>query len=73
MTLEEEVLLSLRPSEEEQAHINDVARRIMDLVESSGHVRAMVVGSVARNTWVRGDKDLDIFLLFDPSLSRERL
>ena len=73
MTLEEEVLLSLRPSEDEQAHINDVARRIMDLVESSGHVRAMVVGSVARNTWVRGDKDLDIFLLFDPSLSRERL
>jgi tRNA nucleotidyltransferase (CCA-adding enzyme) len=33
----------------------------------------MVVGSIARHTWVRGDRDLDIFLLFDPALSREAL
>jgi tRNA nucleotidyltransferase (CCA-adding enzyme) len=33
----------------------------------------MVVGSIARHTWVRGDRDLDIFMLFDPSLSREAL
>ena len=73
MTLEEEVLLSLKPSEEEKAHINDVARRIIEMVESGGNAEGMVVGSDARNTWVRGDKDLDVFLLFDPSLSRERL
>ncbi|HRX32623.1 MAG TPA: hypothetical protein P5263_00005 [Methanoregulaceae archaeon] len=48
MTLEEEVLLSLRPSEEEQAHINDVARRIMDLVESSGNVQANPLFAVRR-------------------------
>lgn len=73
MTLEEEILLSLKPSEKEKAHINDVARRIIEMVESGGNVEGMVVGSVARNTWVRGDKDLDVFLLFDPSLSREKL
>ena len=33
----------------------------------------MVVGSIARHTWVRGDRDLDVFMLFDPSLSREEL
>ena len=73
MTLEEETLLSLRPSGEEKAHINDVARRIIEMAESIGAAEGMVVGSVARNTWVRGDKDLDVFLLFDPSLSREKL
>ena len=33
----------------------------------------MVVGSIARNTWVRGDRDLDVFLLFPPYLPRETL
>ena len=33
----------------------------------------MVVGSVARDTWLSGDRDLDIFLLFPPNLSREEL
>jgi tRNA adenylyltransferase (EC 2.7.7.25) len=28
---------------------------------------------VARDTWLNGDRDLDIFMLFDPSLSREDL
>ncbi|HZD43658.1 MAG TPA: CCA tRNA nucleotidyltransferase, partial [Methanomicrobiales archaeon] len=35
--------------------------------------KPMIVGSVARNTWVKGDLDLDIFLLFPPSISREEL
>jgi tRNA nucleotidyltransferase (CCA-adding enzyme) len=33
----------------------------------------MVVGSASRGTWVRGDRDLDLFLLFPPELDRESL
>src|SRR5512145_2702224 len=33
----------------------------------------MVFGSIACHTWVRGDMDLDFFLLFDSALSREML
>ena len=33
----------------------------------------MVVGSIARNTWVKGDRDLDVFLLFPPDMPRETL
>jgi tRNA nucleotidyltransferase (CCA-adding enzyme) len=33
----------------------------------------MVVGSIARHTWLRGDRDLDVFMLFDPTLPREEL
>ena len=40
--------------------------------ETAG-VPAMMTGSVARGTWVRGDKDIDIFMLFPPTLSREEL
>ncbi|WP_020221968.1 CCA tRNA nucleotidyltransferase, partial [Halarchaeum acidiphilum] len=31
------------------------------------------VGSTARGTWVRGDRDIDVFVRFSPSLDREEL
>jgi len=71
--LEEEVLSLLRPTPEEVSHINGVAQRILDRIRADGRAEGMVVGSVARGTWIHGDRDLDIFLLFDPSLSREEL
>ncbi len=33
----------------------------------------MVVGSIARGTWIRGDLDLDVFLLFPAETTRENL
>ena len=35
--------------------------------------RALVAGSAARGTFLQEMRDLDLFLLFDPGLSRERL
>ena len=71
--LEEEVLSLIRPTPEEVSHINGVAQRILNRIRADGRAEGMVVGSVARGTWIHGDRDLDIFLLFDPSLSREEL
>jgi tRNA nucleotidyltransferase (CCA-adding enzyme) len=70
---EEQVLDHIRPQKEEYDHIWSVAGRLIDAVNRSGLARGMVVGSVARNTWVRGDRDLDIFMLFDPGLPRDEL
>jgi len=71
--LESEILTTLRPSAEERDHICGLAHRLLAAIEASGKARGMVVGSIARQTWVKGDRDLDVFLLFDPSLSREDL
>jgi len=70
---EEEVLARIRPTEEERTHTWEVATRILSAVEADGRAKGMVVGSVARDTWLSGDRDLDIFLLFPPDLSREEL
>jgi tRNA nucleotidyltransferase (CCA-adding enzyme) len=70
--LEQEVLSRIRPTQEEKDHIREVARCLIDAIEERG-ITAMVVGSVARNTWVSGDRDLDIFMLYDPSVPREEL
>jgi tRNA nucleotidyltransferase (CCA-adding enzyme) len=71
--MEEEVLTTLRPTQEERDHVCGLAKRLVASIEASGKAEAMVVGSIARHTWVRGDRDLDVFMLFDPSLSREDL
>lgn len=70
---EEEVLSVLRPTRKERDHICGIAGRLLAMIAESGRAEGMVVGSVARQTWVHGDRDLDVFMLFDPSLSREEL
>ncbi len=71
--LENVILSEIRPTEADRSHLAGVARMLVDAVNKSGRAEGMVVGSVARNTFIRGDKDLDIFLLFDPGLPRESL
>jgi tRNA nucleotidyltransferase (CCA-adding enzyme) len=72
-TLEASVLRRIRPSEEEIGHVRRVAERLVAAVDATGQARGMVVGSVARNTWVSGDRDLDVFILLAPSISRDEL
>ena len=71
--LEEKVLAGLRPTAAEHDRIWGIANRILPAIAASGKAEGMVVGSIARKTWLRGDHDLDVFMLFDPSLSREAL
>ncbi|MDD1674300.1 MAG: CCA tRNA nucleotidyltransferase [Methanomicrobiales archaeon] len=72
-SLEESVLRRIRPSEEEIEHVHRVAERLVAAVNGTGQAHGMVVGSVARHTWVSGDRDLDIFILLPSSFSREEL
>ena len=71
--LERSVLERIRPQADERVHIRKVAGRLIDSVNLSGVATGMIVGSVARDTWIRGDRDLDIFMLFPPDLQREEL
>ncbi len=73
LPLEETVLSDIRPTKEEQEHILGLSKRLLAAIARSGKAEGMVVGSIARRTWVKGDRDLDIFLLFDPQISREQL
>ncbi|RQD84154.1 MAG: CCA tRNA nucleotidyltransferase [Methanocalculus sp. MSAO_Arc2] len=71
--IEEEVLSRIRPTPEEVEHLKTIADRIIEYLMERHTRPAMVVGSVARRTFVRGDRDLDIFMLFPASLSRDVL
>jgi len=74
LLLEEKILADeLRPSQAEREYIHGVADRLLAAIKESGKAEGMVVGSIARNTWVKGDRDLDVFMLFPPDIPREAL
>ncbi|WP_321507048.1 CCA tRNA nucleotidyltransferase [uncultured Methanoregula sp.] len=73
LPLEEMVLSGLRPTAAEREHVCNLGKKLLEAIAGSGKAEGMVVGSIARHTWLRGDRDLDVFMLFDPSLPREAL
>lgn len=65
------MLKRVRPSQDDRARLHEISdsiiSRIDDLAEERGlKLKAMLVGSAARNTWLAGDHDLDIFLGMPP-------
>ncbi len=71
--IEQEVLDRVLPTAEERSAAQEMGRKLIAAVYEVAGVPAMMTGSVARGTWVRGDKDIDIFMLFSPEISREEL
>jgi tRNA nucleotidyltransferase (CCA-adding enzyme) len=71
--LEQSVLAEIRPTGDELDRMYALADRLIADIQASGKADGMMVGSVARKTCVHGDRDLDVFMLFDPSLPREDL
>ena len=71
-------LAPIKPSAEEERQILCVAREVIATVDAAARemgldVYAIHVGSTARGTWLRGKKDIDIFLMFPPDTPREKL
>jgi tRNA nucleotidyltransferase (CCA-adding enzyme) len=67
-----QILAEIRPDAKEITLLREISEKILSVLRNDG-ISAMLVGSVARKTWISGDRDLDIFMLFPPDLSREEL
>lgn len=71
--IEEEVIARLRPDKEEIRCIRSVAEKIISTIKEVSGRQSMMVGSVARDTFITGDRDLDIFIFFEEDTPREIL
>ncbi len=71
-TIRNTVLARIKPSPEERNKLAELARRIAGYIQDEG-VSCELVGSAARNTWISGEHDQDLFLMFPVTLSREEL
>ncbi len=73
-----EVLREVRPTETDKKRVGQVANEILKRVSAACaklkiSAKPLLVGSVARGTWLRDERDIDIFIMFSDSLSRENL
>lgn len=73
-----EVLEKIVPPPEEEERVAEEVGRALDalgkaLEELSIEAVAEVEGSFAKGTWLSGDVDVDVFLLFDPSVGVEEM
>jgi tRNA nucleotidyltransferase (CCA-adding enzyme) len=71
--IKEKVLQEIIPSKEEIIKENEIKDRIIKKINSTKgkHIEAILAGSLSRNTHLKGDKDIDIFILFDKKMERK--
>lgn len=65
----QEALKQIKPTEQDMQKINQVAKEALSIAKSmvkdfDSEIKVVVEGSVAKNTWIKGSGDIDIFFLF---------
>ncbi|MFC4248627.1 CCA tRNA nucleotidyltransferase [Natribaculum luteum] len=66
------------PDEEERSNLRQVANALVARAEAAAtelcpDADVVQVGSTARDTWISGDRDIDVFVRFPPDLDRDTL
>jgi len=69
----EKVLEKIVPSEEEEKKLKEFVRKLLTVARLKSGLEAVIVGSIGKGTWLSGDHDIDLFLIFPKSTSREEL
>ena len=73
-----EVLKRINPSEEDRERIETLARKLEEKVAASAKKRGVeaavrVEGSVAKDTWLKEEPDIDVFMCLPPTIPRKQL
>jgi len=77
--IKKEILEEIKPSKEEMENLkckaNTITKKIWEIIKRNNYpvLEVLLVGSSARNTNLKNDYDIDIFLLFDRSVNEEML
>lgn len=72
----QEILEEIRPKPAEVEDLKRTCKQIKDIAEKyaeSYSFTPLFCGSIAKDTWLRDKKDIDLFLLFDEELPEEKL
>ncbi|MCY0867775.1 MAG: CCA tRNA nucleotidyltransferase [Desulfurococcus sp.] len=78
MSIEEKVLELIKPSREEYEHLYKayelIASTIRSILREHGvEAEVTLQGSIAHDTWLSGDRDMDVFVLYPESWSTSEL
>lgn len=69
----EKVLENIKPQESEVRETNEMFKKIQAFIREKFSIESDLMGSMAKDTFLAGDKDLDIFVFFGEKTPRETL
>lgn len=74
--IKKEILERIKPGREDEERIKKAGKLILEKVESKAkkvdkRIEASILGSVSRNTWLKEENDIDIFLKFPLEYGKE--
>jgi len=72
-TVKQKALETYYPSEKELKEADQIFQKISDFIYEEHGLKSHFAGSAGRQTCRKGDKDVDIFILFPESTSRKEL
>ncbi len=71
-----EVLKQVKPKPEERKKLENLAKKTLDLTDKEAKrlkAKAILAGSITRDTWLPDKKEFDVFVLFPTNLSEKRM
>jgi tRNA nucleotidyltransferase (CCA-adding enzyme) len=73
-----EIIEKIRPTLEEREKVNQLVTTCSDLLkkkikEKGLQADVLLTGSIAKDTWISGDKNIDIFIVFSHDYSEKQL
>lgn len=71
-------MITVAPTKDEKSHLEEVAKKAMaeigkEIEKIDGRIKPALLGSASRGTWLRDEKDLDIFLMFPLEYEKGRM
>jgi len=74
--IKEDVLKKIKPSKKDREFLDSFVKELIRVARIKGEefgADPCVVGSTGKQTWLKGDHDIDMFMIFPQRLSREDL
>ena len=71
-----QVLGSITPSQNDKKKLVELSKKVLDVANVEAkkfNAKAMLAGSLTRDTWLPGKTEFDVFVLFPAELSEKRL
>lgn len=67
------VLAKTKPAKAEEEKVRRFVTSLMRVAKTVSGLDCVIVGSIGKFTWLRGDHDIDLFMLFPKDISRDGL
>lgn len=71
--IKNKVLKDIKPTKEERKKVKEFVRNLKTTAEVKSGKDAVIVGSTGKKNWISGDHDIDLFLLFPKTYSKQKL